>query len=37
MNDTYELYAIKYGSVVNRTMSENFISGDHNDMSQNLD
>ena len=37
MNDTYELYAIKYGSVVNRPMSENFIGGDPHDMSQNLD
>ena len=37
MNDTYELYAIKYGSVTNRPMSENFIGGDPHDLSQNLD
>lgn len=37
MNDTYELYAIKYGSVTNRPMSENFIGGDPHDFSQNLD
>ena len=37
MNDSYELYAIKYGSVTNRPMSENFIGGDPHDLSQNLD
>ena len=37
MNDTYELYAIKYGSVENRPMSENFIGGDPHDTSKALD
>ena len=37
LNDTYELYAIKYGSVMNRPMSENFIGGDPHDMSKHLD
>ena len=37
MNDTYDLYAVKYGSVQNRPMSENMIGGDPHDMSKNLD
>ncbi len=37
MNDTYELYAIKYGTVQNRPMSENYIGGDPHDFSQHLD
>ena len=36
-NDLYEIYAVKYGSVVNRPVSENVIGGDPHDLSGQLD
>ena len=35
--DLYEIYAVKYGEVAERAMSENMIGGDPHDMSGQLD
>lgn len=37
MSDVYEVYAVKYGEMKNRPMSENFIGGDPHDTSCPLD
>lgn len=37
MSDVYEVYAIKYGEVTNRAVSENYIGGDPHDRSGQLD
>lgn len=36
-NDVYEIYAVKYGENTGRALSENFIGGDSNDHSGQLD